>query len=345
MQKFFDWWVKQLLSLLPEGTLRAQGGLGDTVILDIEESSLRLLIRARGVTTILAEARADEAGFQHLAKAAPAPSEMPRSILLRLPGILKKRVALPSAARGDLDAALGFEIDRETPFASDEVYWSYSAPKDALGGKLTVDLFLVPRAIVDPLLDAARRAGFAPSAIEAGAGNDSSAPIRLGAHPRGNWLRAQRPLMPLAAAAAGLAFLAVITPFIVQQWALASTEAAIASLGSAAKEAASMRQSADQVSRGADLLNQERARNGSALATLAAVTRALPDDSHLTSFSLRGGKLTITGLSSSAAQLIGVLAKSKDFHEPAFEAPVVQDQDNDLESFTISVALGAPATP
>ena len=40
-----------------------------------------------------------------------------------------------------------------------------------------------------------------------------------------------------------------------------------------------------------------------------------------------------------AAQLVGALAQSKDFREPDFDSPVLQNDNDGLETFTISITL------
>src|SRR5262249_39003471 len=142
--------------------------------------------------------------------------------------VLKKRIVLPAAAQSDLDEVLGFEIDRETPFDRNEVYWTYSIDRLASNpAQLAVDLVVVPRFSIDTVLNAARAANLAPAGIEVEHVADV---IPLGARTRKQWVGGDRPLLPLGAAVAALALLAIATPFGVQQWSLASAEAAIVPL-------------------------------------------------------------------------------------------------------------------
>ena len=155
--------------------------------------------------------------------------------------------------------------------------------------------------------------------------------------------RFERPLIPLAAAGCVLALAAIVGPFVYQEWSIASANATIASLQSEADEATALRQSADQLSQTLDFFKKANGQ-GSALSLLAAVTRSLPDDSYLTSLTLSGERLTMNGLSPSAADLVSLFAKLPQFREPSFDSPVVQSEDGDLEKFTISVKL-RPAGP
>jgi general secretion pathway protein L len=266
---------------------------------------------------------------------------------MRLPveRVLQKHLSLPLAARRDLTNVLGFEIDRETPFAREEVYWTHVVRgQDAVRGRLDVDLLIVPRSFADPLIESARRVGLDPDGIEIGGEGDGVALIPLGNGKR-ICLRRERPLIPLAAAAGALALFAVAAPFIYQAWQLASADSAIASLETPASEAAALRRSADQLARTSDFLNTQGRHYGRTLATLAAVTRALPDESYLTALNLRASRLTMTGLSPSAAELVGLLAKEPVFREPAFDSPVVRSENGDLESFTLSVNLAPMGSP
>lgn len=324
------------------GIVGAPADHADAAILEIDGDAAGLLIRQRGMISRVARVSADEAGFHRIARILAERGGAPHGLVLRLPqaAVLQKRLSLPLAARRHLEGLLGFEMDRETPYARDEVHWRYALRRqDAAHGRIEVDLAVVPRSFVDPLVEAARRAGLDPAGVEVATAPNETVLIRLGAGQRWQRLRAQRPLVAMAAAACVLAVIAVATPFIRQQRAIAAADAEIQSLTPQATEAAALRQSIDHLASTFEYLKQERNRTGSALSALAAATRAVSDDSYLTGLTLHEGRLVMTGLSPSAAQLVGSLAQSADFREPAFDAPVVQNESDGLETFTISVSL------
>src|SRR5262249_24918058 len=138
---------------------------------------------------------------------------------------------------------------------------------------------------------------------------------------------------------------ALAGPLVYELWAIRSAEAEIAAISAQAQEAATLRQSADTLAQTSDFFRRDNGQHASVLSTIAAVTRALPDDSYLLGLTLRGNRLTLTGRSPSAAQLIGVFAHLPLFREPAFDTPVVKAEDSDLENFTISVALAQRGAP
>jgi general secretion pathway protein L len=94
-------------------------------------------------------------------------------------------------------------------------------------------------------------------------------------------------------------------------------------------------------SAGAEIVQDQRAKLGDPLAVLAAATRLLPDDTYLTDFTMQRRNVNLMGQSVGAAKLIGALAASPTFRNPAFAAPVTRIEGARTEGFSIS-AEAAP---
>ncbi len=342
MHALVKWWLRQLRELLPGSLVKASAKGSDAAILDVDQDNLSLLIRRRGQSRPVRQVRVDRAGFQEVARVIASQREVPRALLLRIPAAtaLRKELSLPIAAEGNLETLLGFEMDRETPFAKDEVYWGYRVRRrDAVHGRIDVDLVIVPYPAVASLLDSARHAGLDPIGIEVETAADARMLVRLGpAATRRPW-RPERSTAAIATAACVLLAIALAIPFIRQRQALSAVNEAVASLTIQAEEAASLRKSIDRISETARFLDKEHERTGDALTTLAVLSTVLPDDTHLTALNVHAGKATVTGESPAAAKLIGLFAAAPNFREPAFVSPVVQSENDGLESFTISVGL------
>jgi general secretion pathway protein L len=82
-----------------------------------------------------------------------------------------------------------------------------------------------------------------------------------------------------------------------------------------------------------------RVQAGAPLHSIAVLTDVLPDDTHLTTLGLRQRRLTISGRSAAAARLIGAMAAQPLIHNPVFAAPVIRDEDNGGEKFSIRADL------
>lgn len=312
------------------------------MILELDRESARLLVRRDGTSALMRQAKADDSGLRELAQAIRNIEGAPASVLLHLPSAvaLSKPVSLPLAARRNLRTVLGFEMEHETPFSQGEVYWDFAVRhEDKATGRIYVDLFIVPRTVADPMIEHLREAGIAIEGIEIVGGALSGTVMRFAPARRLQWLSNDRQLMMLTIGAGVLLLLAIILPFVRQEFALSSANSTIESLRGQAEAAGTLRQSIDQSAGAAGVVARDRAHEGDLLTTLAAVTKLLPDDSHLTSLTLREGHLTMTGLSPSAAHLIDLLAKSASFRNPTFEAPVTQSENGRMENFTISVTL------
>jgi general secretion pathway protein L len=134
---------------------------------------------------------------------------------------------------------------------------------------------------------------------------------------------------------ATLALAAITTPFLRQQMVLAALDRDIAIGRAAAAEADRLRQEIDRLSGSADFVRHERDRAGQPLATLAAMTDSLPDDTYLTEIELRGRKVTLTGHSTAASRLIGALAAQGEFRNPGFAAPIIRIEALHSALFTI----------
>jgi general secretion pathway protein L len=252
--------------------------------------------------------------------------------------MLTKRISLPIAAEHNLKNVLGLELERETPFRREEVHWSFVLRKrDKARGQIAIDLFLAPRSFVDPFVESARSAGLNPAGIQAEIEPNGSGLISLDPYEGGRFARRQGLLLPLAAAACILTVIAVAVPFVRQHRALVEADATIASLREQARDAATLRQSIDQFTGILLALKKQREQSASALETLAAATQSLPDGTYLTALNLRSERLTMSGLSPTAAHLISLLSRTPGFSDPAFASPVVRSEDNGLETFTITL--------
>jgi len=90
----------------------------------------------------------------------------------------------------------------------------------------------------------------------------------------------------------------------------------------------------------ADVVVAARKQVGTPLQAIALLTELLPDDTYVTTLGLRQRKLTVSGRSASAARLIGAMAANPMVHGPAFVAPVIRDETNGEQMFSIRADLG-----
>jgi general secretion pathway protein L len=338
LREFVLWWARQMRAFLPRRLVPDANRTGALVV-TASPSHVRLSLVRRGRETDIGQYRADDDG---LATAVAALRRPPRSVVVRVgPGALLERpVELPLAAERDLDRVISYEMDRLTPFNAADVVWqAVVVRRETTQRRLHLHLWLVPRRALQPCLDLLSRIGLQPAWVEAGSADGTPRRIALAAARTDR--TAHRVLATAAGAAAALAVIAIVTPFVTQVLARHATEQAIAALTPQVAKVEALRQNIAAGTAAADILTTERARIGDALQVLAAVTDILSDDSWLTELTLHQGRLAISGQSPAAARLIPALAADPAFHNPAFAAPVTRAPDGHADLFVIRAELGS----
>ena len=338
VRDFLGWWFGQLAELLPQRLRRSAPTEADaTVITPIEADGQRIEavgvgLRRNGKESPLGQFALSASGFAEFPRSAGKPA------VLRLGerDVLGKTVTLPLAAEREIDQALAFEMDRETPFRAEELYWNHRViGADRQNGRLSLRLVVVPRANLASLLGLLGQFGVTPVRAEIADGPDAGSWLPLDGVGHSADRGASRLIKPAAICCAALALAAVVTPFVRQSSALSVLDRGLAAGRQAAAEADGLHREIARLSGSADLIEKERQRVGQPLAVLAAATQVLPDGTFLTEMELRRRKLTMSGRSASAAPLIGALAADGQFHNPAFAAPVTRIEALREEIFTI----------
>lgn len=329
------WWVRQMHALLPHRLL-SDARSADALIIGVQGDWLHFSQRRKQREELLVRYRADDAELGRT-KAAIRRRHYKRVILRPDPtALLERKVVLPLAAERDLQHVLRYEMDRLTPFTADQVFWAASIERrDRTAGQLHLSLMLVPRSLVQFALTAIAAIGLRVTAIESAARHGPVRTIDLVQHSSDH-----RRLLNLAwSTVAALALIAIATPFIKQSLARAAVEAGINKLQPQIVQVDALRHRIAAGSAGNDVIVAERARIGDVLQVLATVTDLLPDDTVLADLSIRQGKLSITGRSSTAPALIPAMAEDPTLHNPSFAAPVTRTQDGKADTFVIRAEL------
>jgi general secretion pathway protein L len=342
VREFFAWWFGRLGELLPQGLRRSAMTAADAMVI----KPIGPLGRGIEAVTIGLRRNGRETPLGRFGLGASDLAELPRAtgrtavVRLDEQDVLGKTVTLPLAAERELDQVLGFEMDRETPFKAEEIYWNRRIESaDRQSGRLSVRLVLLPKANLASLLTALGRFGIRPRRVEISDGPDAGAYLPLEGDGGRAHQRSNRLVWSAAVGCAILCLAAVATPFIRQHVALASLDQQIAVGRTAAAEADSLRQEIDRLAGSADFVESERDKAGRPLVVLAAATRVLPDDTYLTELELQKRKVTLTGRSAAAARLIGPLAADGMFRNPGFTAPVTRVEALHTELFTINAEV------
>lgn len=342
VREFWDWWLSQLRELVPGTRGDATKHKGAVLVVAPNRAneggpaSVTARIERRGRTERLGKISLDSDGLRALKRTA---SSLGRAFqtFLEVPSsqVLEKKLVLPLAAERELDQVLALAMDRETPFAAEEVYWDGKVEERNRAKRLiTVRLAMVAKAQFADLVAALSQAAMAPNALVSGRNRRIMIALEHGSASRRNTATTALSLLCIA-----LALAAIAVPFVQQSIALGRVDDQIDNLRPTVEAVERVRQRMANDRRQLEALTAQRAAFGNPLAMLAAVTAAIPDDTWLNSLEYSQGKLRISGQSKAASHLIGDMSKGAVFKNPEFSAPVTRAEDGKVDVFTISAEM------
>jgi general secretion pathway protein L len=348
LKQILVWWSRQMRDLLLDHWLGRWGERSGALLVEPAEADagpvvydgIKLHERRGGRQRLLGRFALDPGGLNAL-RPLLARRRSRRAMLLLPPEVLLERtVFLPLAAERDWATVMRYEMDRLTPFSASDVFWSGTVTsRDRAQGRLELRLSLVPRAGIDALLASLAQIGLRPDSMQARMPDGQVRLIGLDrADSRGNvWLR--RAVFGGSVVCAALAVAAVVLPFVLQSLALQRDDMRIARLQPAVDQVEALRHAAlERAARNAGIAARRQG-SGDAVAVLAAVTEALPDDTFLQELSLDHGRLSLAGQSGEAARLIAVLTSNGRIRNPVFSAPVTRNEMVHADLFSIRAEI------
>ena len=347
--RFFAWWFGALAECLPAGLRRLfrpaaayliVAPVGGSVIATLNQGK-----RSREIGGAELDGIDEAAQAKAVRKAVRGGAPSSNPVVLRLPGdrVLRRRLDLPWAAEPDLREALYFQIDRQTPFTPDEVYFDFEVvARDAEAKRLTVEVTVIPRTIVDDAVARAERWGLAPDIVDV-VDRDADAAPRVNLLPGGSVTGPGAGASPvnllLVLVAAALVAAAVYIPLDRRQ---AAADALVARIMIAKVEAQAtlrLRKEVDALRKERAFLDDQRRGAFSAVTLLDELTHILPDKTWLFELKVTADEARIAGYAPTASSLIGLIDKSPKLRGPRFRSSVTQDPRTGLERFNMSFQI------
>ncbi len=336
---FLRWWGGELRALAPPRLAELLGLARKSVLLvpDGDDFAVQRLLGSsvRPMGLLSQAGMADQ-----LARFRAAGAEC----VLRIPsaqGLRRQAPIAVSALPRGFDAVAG-EIERQTPFAPDQVYLGYRV-EEAIDprGRVMAHLSLVPCASADVMLQTLARSGIVPDRITlAGdAGVNSAGDTVHILTPRSK----DAPPKLLLAALCILLLVALASPFWRNAASLSRVQAELALARQQALSITDRNNGAGDARSQMTWLAEQRSQRPPVTALLNAISAALPDTAHLAQFELAGRTLSLQGVASAASELIAPLEALPLIEKVEFSAPTLRDPVQGLEQFQLTLLLrGAP---
>jgi len=353
LPQFWQWWTAELLSVLPPRWREALAVEHACLLLSRSPSGLDIQVERAGTCSLLLQLEDEQRedwrdllsrGLDENLRGLPQVLGLPAARLLR------RSLSLPAAALENLDAVLGFELDRQTPFKPDQVYFASRVLRQDAGSKqVQVELLVVPR----PVLDEAVAALGPLSDTLAGVDVLDARGRRVGVNLLPAERRASQPrTQPLIQA--GLLLASIVLVFFGLGQIVDNRVAAVESIQAEseaqrerAREVSALRSQLEDSAAAANFLAVQKQTQASMVLLLDELTRRLPDDTFLTRLSVSGNQVSLSGYSAQALKLVGELQKSELLKDAALNGGVQQEPRVSRDMFTINATYGPDpkATP
>ncbi len=346
-RRFFSWWKSELTALLPGNAFSSRNTAPRRFVIAIDGPRRRLLLERGARTEQLAES--DEEGLGDFMRFIEEKPHLPVGIRLAARDCFARIVELPARAESNFGRILQLDMERTTPFRSADVLTAHHTAPDipASAGKRAVKHLIVKRKSIEPLFQEMRMIGIEPAFADCWEG-DGSKPAQVDFLLQPGSTR--QPRGPQAAQVlAGLAIVLAISAAGIWTYRHQSTLEALERRTQMARaEADTVRRAvaASQTASAQLEAMTELMRNRlPVVRIIEELTVLIPDDAWVSDLRIDGETIELSGFARSAAALVPIMENSPLFREAGFMAPVIFDNAEGKERFSLRVRLNGSAVP
>ena len=266
----------------------------------------------------------------------------PLNLILLLPreSQLQKQLTYPLAAEKELLSVLEFDMDKQTPFTNDKVYFDYIITgRDNAGDQLHITLCLVLRDVLHKHLDAI---GFLDRKPEAATTDPDASMEHVNLMPPadGNANKSSgQPLAYICLAAFLLFIMALYLPLLRYDSIIGQFENRVERARSEAMHVQALENKKRTVLKRSEFLSNQAQRQIPPLKIIRELTRRLPDNTWINRLSIRSGEIQVHGESQAAAAVVQLIEESDYFEQTQFRSPVTKNSSTGKDQFHIAAKL------
>jgi general secretion pathway protein L len=339
--KYWAWWTGELTALLPEQIRTMILQRDQCVRIEIDAADL-LVSTDSGTDSKLLGRINHSAGADRDFELPVAVTET--QVVLPTDQVLIKQLTLPLATEEHLREALSFQMDRQTPFSVEQVYYdSHVRARDNNKQTLTVDLVVTPRKYVDDLLDTLADYGLSPDRISV-SDESSGGLLALNLLPVGRRRKnglglSRRRNLLLVIANLVLAAAAFATPVIQKQQVIDMLEPQLQQAIEEARSGTELRQQVEQLAATSEYLRNKKQSGLLVMRAFDEITRLLPDNTWVNQLDIDTGEIQLKGQSSTSEALIQRLEGSSLLQNVRFRSSVTRIGNTEEDRFHLSADL------
>jgi general secretion pathway protein L len=350
LRRFGRWWLGEFLALFPERVARwlmGGGRVAVAVAYEDDQISLHLLDDRRQTVALQTFHSADDVPgrIEKFLTAHGIAEDVPIGIRLPREKVFSRRLILPIEAKSSLDAVVVQDLIGKTPFRLPAIHHGYAEVRAPGADKIVVWQWVARR---DLVADAAARLGLHVerlSFIDTAASAEDDMPPRIALR-RDEAGRAAWTRVAAIALAGGIVVLGLVAgagKYFRQQAVIDDLSLQVAAAKSRAQQ---VRAAIDRLEQKQAVLFRLRSLKADRPRLLDAweeVTKILPAHSWLTELRLseisQDQQIAMTGFSSTATSLVGLIDQSPLFTDASLTAPVALDPVEQRERFALQAKL------
>ena len=342
---FLNWLLRGWLLLLPERWLDRLRHVPDMVTVEQQDNSL-VFRHYEGSTRQLCEQRSvsldDEQEKAAVNRWFNQQENAPDLVLL-LPQDkqLEKRLSYPLSSEQHLRDVLGFDMDKQTPFTSDQVCFGYIITrKDAASDKLHLNLYVVLREVLQKYLDVLGFLDVRP--VAATIRGEGDMPGAVNFIPPGDQKTDDptgRRLKFLVLVTLGLLLLALYLPLLRHEPIIEQLEIQVEQSRLQAMQTQALIDQKAAILQRRDFLSDQHERHTPVILLFQDLTRRLPDNTWISRLIISDDEIQMHGESGAAAALIQVMEESDYFEQARFRSPITKNNATAKDQFHIAAKV------
>ena len=262
---------------------------------------------------------------------------------------LIRKIALPQAAKENLDEVIGFELDKYVPFSADQVQLSYKIDKNNEDeNKLLLDLAVIPKQKLTHVLNICDEKSIALDGIDINLDANGLTPSFLGVNLLPKEQRKIKDNFNLKLNAALVVVLIALIYFVMhtsvenKKQKITTLTDINAELQKQSRLSKTLKKELKTVIVSSRFLQNMKNDHPKIIAILSDITNILPDTTYLSKVTINSNDLKIEGLSNNANVLVPKLDKSSNWFVPQMDGITKPDSRTNKESFKIKADIKAP---
>ena len=159
INQFSHWWLDGILKIVPQAMKDNLFLTPDRLIISVENDLIKMSLLSGDTNNVIDTKRitiTDELEKDEGIKWIASFKDKTIEAVLAVPEneLLKKTISLPAASEPELHAVLGFEMDKQTPFTAEQVFYDHQVVRrDKENDLITVNLYVIPKRSLEKVIE------------------------------------------------------------------------------------------------------------------------------------------------------------------------------------------------